>query len=317
MKIDFRQITPYLKRLNTPSYNLGNLETHESKRLDYAAKEYIGEVVEDNADVLFVNGFPKNFEDLYSRLRDGGMIFFFTGGKDLVHKKILQWRIEKKHSPEILVIKESTPIWFWTKPAQLVERVVPSTTEEKTWPETPNEENHLNQALLNKYADKEMLFIETGTYLGQGIVAAHRFGFENIHSVELDKGLYDRAVGKYKDIANVWHGDSPKTIETILTNLSPSETPAEGFFWLDAHASGPLPGGASGGTPVLDELKMIKKYASSTSVIVIDDCRLFGCAEWSGVTKQEALDIIMDINPEYTISYEDGEIPQDVLVAHV
>ena len=52
-------------------------------------------------------------------------------------------------------------------------------------------------------------------------------------------------------------------------------------------------------------------------MIVIDDCRLFGSAEWSGVTKQEALDIIMEINPNYTIAYEDGEIEKDVLVAYI
>ena len=91
----------------------------------------------------------------------------------------------------------------------------------------------------------------------------------------------------------------------------------QGFFWLDAHASGPLPGGVDGGTPVLQELKVIKKYASDQSVIVIDDCRLFGSAEWSGIMKQEALDIIMEINPNYTIAYEDGEIEKDVLVAYI
>ena len=106
MKIDFRRILPYLKRMNSPSYNMGNLDNHENERLDFVAKDYVGELVDSEADVLFVSGFPKDFDEHYSNLRDGGSVFFFTNGKDTVHKKILQWRIAKKHSPEILVMKE-------------------------------------------------------------------------------------------------------------------------------------------------------------------------------------------------------------------
>jgi hypothetical protein len=87
---------------------------------------------------------------------------------------------------------------------------------------------------------------------------------------------------------------------------------------LDAHASGPLAGGKSGGSPVIDELKIIKschRFVGCKDTIFIDDRRLFGSAEWSYVKEEDAIALLIEINPNYNIYYLDGHTKEDVICA--
>ena len=108
------------------------------------------------------------------------------------------------------------------------------------------------------------------------------------------------------------HGDSIDCLTDIVKTLAEPAT-----FWLDAHASGNLVGGKSGGSPVLDELDIIASSPIKDHTIIIDDCRLFGSDEWSYVRKDDAVERIMKINPNYKIHYLDGHIRNDVLWATV
>lgn len=180
-------------------------------------------------------------------------------------------------------------------------------------PPSPGE-GHLTAELLKKYAVGKV-FVETGTYFGQGVESAIvSCKFDKIYSVELDKDLADRSSEIFGDKAKIICGDSPEIIKWVATTFHPPKEVAT--FWLDAHASGPLPGGAYGNCPVVDELKMIRDFWDKNSTIMIDDCRLFGSNEWGGVTKEQALEVLKEINPDYTIEYVDGEISNDVLVAY-
>lgn len=181
-------------------------------------------------------------------------------------------------------------------------------------------ESHLSLDYLNKYANGDT-FIETGTYRGDTIwLALECDKFKRIHSIELNKELYDIAVATFRHKHNVkiWHGDSAECIMNVQQQLGPG--PAT--YWLDAHASGPLAGGKSGGTPVLDELRLIRDFAKHlnelcTDTIFIDDRRLFGSAEWSGVTEEQALEVLKEINPDYRILHLDGFVEKDILCATV
>lgn len=155
------------------------------------------------------------------------------------------------------------------------------------------------------------IFIETGTYLGDGIQAALDAGFEVVHSIELDQTMYDNALERFKNDSRVtvWHGDSADMLGHILDSIGPELC----TVWLDAHASGPLPGGRSGGTPVLDELAAIAK-SPARCLIMIDDRRLFGSYEWSGVTELDAINALQQIQCQYEISHEDGHVKDDILV---
>lgn len=173
---------------------------------------------------------------------------------------------------------------------------------------------HITAENLEKYGNGNE-FIETGTYLGQTIDMVLATGlYKAIHSVELNDKLFEDAKKKYQNVENVflWHGDSVDQLEVIIKTLTGPAT-----FWLDAHASGPLVGGKSGGSPVLDELDIIASHPCKEHTIIIDDCRLFGSAEWSYVKKEDAVQRIMGINPKYYIHYLDGHIRNDVLWATV
>ena len=174
-------------------------------------------------------------------------------------------------------------------------------------------ESHLSLDYLNRYAVGDT-FIETGTYRGDTVwLALECPRFKNVWSTELNKELYDIACEtfKHKEQVHIWNADSVDALREILFEIVPGTC----TFWLDAHASGPLPGGKSGGTPVLDELRLIRDTGIKDHTIFIDDRRLFGSAEWSYVTEAQALEVLKEINPDYRILHLDGFIEKDILCA--
>lgn len=173
--------------------------------------------------------------------------------------------------------------------------------------------SHLNIDYIRKYSIGDT-FVETGTYKGDSIRVALEFGFKQIHSIEINEELYESAKNIFKENSTVkiWNGDSIDCLDSILKEIKDPVT-----FWLDAHASGPLSGGKSGGSPVIDELSIIKKYGVQNNTIFIDDRRLFGSYEWSGVKESDAIELIKNINPNYNIYFLDGHIEKDVICATV
>jgi hypothetical protein len=173
--------------------------------------------------------------------------------------------------------------------------------------------SHLTPEYLFKYSNGKV-FVETGTYKGDTVKLALNAGFEFIHSIELDPELYDKAFEMFKDEdrVKIWFGDSIDCLKEILRRIDEPAT-----FWLDAHASGKLVGGKSGGSPVVDELNIIKDHGRNDHTIFIDDKRLFGSAEWTYVKEEDAMDLIKQINPDYNIHFLEGHIPGDVICATV
>jgi hypothetical protein len=169
---------------------------------------------------------------------------------------------------------------------------------------------HIKKEDLIKYGNGDT-FVETGTYLGETVDMVLETGlYKKIHTIELNDDLLQKAMTKYQDVEPVylWPGDSVDQLKVIVSTLKGPAT-----FWLDAHASGPLPGGKSGGSPLLDELDIIASSPFKDHTIILDDCRLFGSAEWDYVSKDDALAKIMKINPNYNIYYLDGQIRGDVM----
>lgn len=173
--------------------------------------------------------------------------------------------------------------------------------------------SHLTEDYLHTYGNGDT-FVETGTYMGDTVKLALGAGFNRVYSCEINEGLYKNCVDLFKDNPNVniLLGDSIDCLKEILSRIHGPAT-----FWLDAHASGELIGGKSGGSPVVDELKLIAEHECKEHTIFIDDRRLFGSAEWSFVTEQQALDALKKINPNYNVHYLDGHQPGDVICASV
>ena len=115
------------------------------------------------------------------------------------------------------------------------------------------------------------IFIETGTYLGSTVDAVKN-KFEEIYSIELNKGLYLKAKQKfikYKHI-NIILGDSSKKLPKILSNIN---SPC--LFWLDAHYSGGNTSKTNVETPIIMELQCILNRPNKNHVILIDDAHDF------------------------------------------
>lgn len=182
----------------------------------------------------------------------------------------------------------------------------------------------LNNAYLNRYSDSTNVFIETGTYHGDTVAVAAEFGFQTIHSIEINQHLFEQCHQRFKhnDRVKIHCGDSPDVLQEILQG-----TTARCTFWLDAHRSFSLQTLGSdvyGPNPLIQELDAIALSSRNDHVIFIDDCRLFDTESWNFLSKQSIVDQILKINPSYKIEYLDGGTSfgvvnpvDDILVAYL
>lgn len=170
-------------------------------------------------------------------------------------------------------------------------------------------ENNMNQ-----------VFIETGTYKGETTSKAVDIGFNKVYTIELQDRLFEESKNNLKDKIEkgkieIIKGDSSEVLPEILKKVDVSST-----ILLDAHIDG---GNFINGItpnikwcPLYNELKAIKEHHINTHTILVDDVRILGNIGWGKeVVLDEIINIIKDINPNYIISYDDGEVKNDVLVA--
>jgi hypothetical protein len=172
---------------------------------------------------------------------------------------------------------------------------------------------------LNNY--KSDIFFETGTYKGGTSRIASELGFERVITVELQKYLYEEAKLLSNDYDIEFHlGDSPSIIINVLSDIDENKIIT---FWLDAHID---PGNYIQGEtpdirkcPLYDELECIKSLKRNDHIILVDDIRAFRKDNGWGhdLVLSELIDKIKEINPNYTISFIDGEVENDILVAKI
>ncbi len=156
------------------------------------------------------------------------------------------------------------------------------------------------------------IFIETGSFFGEGIQNALDAGFNQIHSIELAPYYYQLCCERFKDVPEVhlWLGDSSEVLQNILDNLDEPAT-----FWLDAHYSAGNTAIGKTHSPILKELAIIAKHPIKNHTILIDDVRQFGEIQFDYTDIDEIISFLRQINPNYVFHYEDGYIANDVLVA--
>lgn len=164
-------------------------------------------------------------------------------------------------------------------------------------------QNHLNP-----------VFIETGSFHGDGIALAIAAGFKEIYSIELAPRYFDFCHQRFQEYPQVHMmlGDSSTTLKEVLKNVNQRTT-----FWLDSHfcCCGTSMGNTH--TPILQELALIAKHPIKNHTILIDDVRLFGTIEFDFIELEEVIDILKKINPNYNISFINGHVANDILVAEV
>lgn len=167
--------------------------------------------------------------------------------------------------------------------------------------------------VFKKYPNE--FFVETGSCLGNGIQNALDAGcFREIYSIELSPHYHRIVCDRFRGCKNVHLvlGDSSTDLEKIIMNLDGSAT-----FWLDGHYSGGDTAKGNTCSPILLELEAIKKHPINNHTILIDDIRLLGTIHFDYVTINNLIEKLLEINPNYTIKFEDGYVQNDVLVAFI
>lgn len=177
--------------------------------------------------------------------------------------------------------------------------------------------------------NKTNYYIETGTYLGDGIKCVLN-NYENIYSIELSNKWHEYNVEQFKNNKNVkiYLGDSKKILPELLNNINEPIT-----IFLDAHYSGGTTEFGEEEVPLLFELEILKNRIYD-DIIIIDDCRLLGksgtCGcednhpvyptmkyDWTNITENNILNLmkkgyILLKNDNNT--YTDGPSDQYILV---
>jgi hypothetical protein len=162
-----------------------------------------------------------------------------------------------------------------------------------------------SKKIFSKYLNP--VFIETGSCDGDGIQLAIDAGFKTIYSIELAPEHYNHCVERFKHNPNVnlIFGDSRIVLSDLLSNINEPIT-----FWLDAHYY------EDSVCALLQEIEAIDRHPIKTHILMIDDIRdlvNYGLGLNVDVLKQK----ISSINPDYKFTFEDGYIPNDILIARV
>ena len=155
-------------------------------------------------------------------------------------------------------------------------------------------------------------FVESGSYLGDGIKAALDAGFPNVISIELTSKYYEHCKSRFRKDRRVTlvHGDTVQVLWDIIRDIDKPIT-----FYLDGHFSGEDTGRGMMDYPLVQELKTIAVHPIKTHTLIIDDVRLFDI-HWNLGTKTVMREI-RRINKLYSVTFRNGYVEDDVLIAKV
>jgi len=161
-------------------------------------------------------------------------------------------------------------------------------------------------------------FIETGTLGGEAIAKVLQTNmFAEIYSMDIEPSFIKDACLRFQSYRNVHlaQGDTARDLGKFIHKIDRPAT-----FWLDAHRGTEDPYGAKN-TPLLEELEQIKHHPIKTHTILIDDMHCCGTALFDFITREQIAEKVLEINPNYTISYipggNEGEYPNNIMVAQV
>ena len=181
---------------------------------------------------------------------------------------------------------------------------------------TASQKEKYNRLLEHFTLNKNKILIEGGTSLGWGTATAIQAGFEKIYTIELLKNLFEDAQNMFSNqiksgqVVTI-NGDTQTVLGQILEEVNQTAT-----FWLDAHF-GKKYKGEKPRCPLLAELDVIKQHSIKTHTLLIDDMRLFGKAAHDFITIEQVKQKILEINPNYKISFLDSNVKNDILLAKI
>lgn len=170
-------------------------------------------------------------------------------------------------------------------------------------------------AHLSKY--KNDIFVESGTFLGNGLKCALDSGYLKCYSIEIHEFLYKKAVARFaNEIASnrvqLLFGNSEVLLSEVVKQLDRPAT-----FWLDAHISSQYGKKLAKNCPIIEELDSIDRSRIKTHTLLIDDLNCFGRPAHDRITVDQVKERISKINSSYKFDFLDAARPQNILVAYV
>jgi len=181
------------------------------------------------------------------------------------------------------------------------------------------------QEIYNETSAKA--FFETGFYRGKSFGTALSTGFEVVCSIELLErfaapGRIEYAAAIAEGKAHIISDDSANLGKHLYLIGN-----RKAVFWLDAHLDNGVASAATRpvtASPLLLELDAIAQHERKDHVILIDDLRILEGREhnmWGSGNKPLTREVlekkVLEINPQYVISYLDGHAPKDILYARI
>jgi len=163
------------------------------------------------------------------------------------------------------------------------------------------------------------VFVETGTFHGEGINKALKAGFSKVISIEIFEPLYKENLLRFSDeiekgTVQLVLGDSGYVIGEAIQLI---DEPI--LFWFDAHDQTMNEAGVGDvKCPIIKELNNIMAFRNLAKrrldTLIIDDMRLITNKDigWS-VDLDEMYRAIWQYNPDFRLSREEGYIAHDIL----
>lgn len=174
----------------------------------------------------------------------------------------------------------------------------------------------INSEFLSRY--RNLVFVETGSFIGDGIQAALDAGFKDVHSIELSPKYYDYCRVRFAMNlglkVKLYLGDSTKALAWVIASIVTPIT-----FWLDGHHCGDDTAFGDKSSPLMEELESIANHSIKTHTILIDDLRIWNSRDpIYGFGFDEIKAKIKAINPDYRIIQEDSaRFKGDILAATI
>jgi len=149
---------------------------------------------------------------------------------------------------------------------------------------------------LFKQHNYNKVFVETGTYHGDGVRMALDAGFDEVYSVEYSNNFFVECEKRFEGNHNVYLycGDSGSLLYDMIKDINEPIT-----FWLDAHIHDGVK--AKKNTPLMEELECIKRHHIHDHTILIDDTFLCGSERFDYITLRQLVRKLREINPRYKI----------------
>lgn len=161
------------------------------------------------------------------------------------------------------------------------------------------------------FIKKTDFFIETGSFLGDGIQLAINSGFVKIYSIELGENLYQHCKNRFVNDPKVHLilGDSSVKLKEIL-----DQNPRVPFtYWLDGHYSEGITARGNKDCPLNEELEAILSRGVDGELIYIDDMRYY--KNDKDISLDEILNIVNKYKKNATWRFEASSLdPEDQLI---